>query len=159
MLDLLKSIEKNRLRVGEADGNGSSSSTSGGVLKYGALSNACGAYVRAVLKANGVAEMFTAALGADEVPAAKPAPDGLLQCCAVMGLVPARCLYIGDSPTDGQAAAAAGMRSIGVTWGSHPADLVRQAFTVTADDVPQLQADILQLLEEIDRECTLLTPS
>ena len=44
------------------------------------------------------------ALGADEVAAAKPDPDGLLLCCERLGVNPASSVYVGDSPTDGQAA-------------------------------------------------------
>eukprot|EP01036_Dinobryon_divergens_P029674 gene29674-38803_t len=80
------------------------------LVRYGALSNACGSYVRAVLSVNNVSSIFEVQLGADEVPASKPNPDGLLLICRLMGDVnPANCIYIGDSPTDGQAATAAGM--------------------------------------------------
>ena len=48
-------------------------------LVLGALSNACGAYVRAVLQTHGWAEVFQTKLGADEVPEAKPQPGGLLK--------------------------------------------------------------------------------
>lgn len=66
--------------------------------------------MRAVLKANNVDDLFEIQLGADEVPAAKPEPDGLLQLSREMGNIdPSRCIYIGDSPTDGLAASAAGM--------------------------------------------------
>ena len=91
-------------------------------LKLGALSNACGSYVEAVLRVNRLSNDFGVALGADQVPGAKPKPDGLLQCCKALSVDPASCIYVGDSPTDGQAAAAAGMPSIGVTW-------VTQTFT------------------------------
>jgi beta-phosphoglucomutase-like phosphatase (HAD superfamily) len=53
-----------------------------------AVSNACGAYVRAVVHTNGVAEHFAVQLGADEVPAPKPAPDGLLMCCSTLAVDP-----------------------------------------------------------------------
>ena len=52
------------------------------------LSNACGAYARAVVEVNGVAEYMTRVDGADEVPAVKPAPDGLLAQCAALGWEP-----------------------------------------------------------------------
>lgn len=66
--------------------------------------------MRAVLSANNVSNIFEVQLGADEVPASKPNPDGLLLICRLMGDAnPAHCIYIGDSPTDGQAATAAGM--------------------------------------------------
>jgi phosphoglycolate phosphatase len=104
----------------------------------GALSNACGAYVRTVLAANGIQEWFHTALGADEVPAAKPRPEGLLHLAALMGVPPGACVYVGDSPTDGQAATAAGMPSVGVTWGSHGVDVVTPAFTLTVHEVGDL---------------------
>ena len=58
-----------------------------------ALSNACGAYVRAVLAANGVSQHFAAQLGADDVPAPKPAPDGLLMCCSTLAVDPAQVIF------------------------------------------------------------------
>lgn len=61
------------------------------------------------------------------VPFPKPKPDGLLQVCQELGLKPAECVYVGDSPSDGVAAAAAGMPSIAVLWGSHPEENLRKA--------------------------------
>jgi HAD superfamily hydrolase (TIGR01549 family) len=115
-------------------------------LVLGALSNACGAYVTAVLKVNGVTDMFSIGLGADEVPAAKPQPDGLLKICKTLGLDPALCVYVGDSPSDGQAATAAGMKSVGVTWGSHPETTVRPAFTETVHTTDELCNVLLGML-------------
>eukprot|EP00438_Fugacium_kawagutii_P013382 Skav216488 [mRNA] locus=scaffold1123:473583:483954:- [translate_table: standard] len=75
----------------------------------GALSNACGAYVRAVLRAHGFAEAFRTQLGADDVAEAKPAPGGLVKCCEILALRPnRRVCYVGDSAGDGKAARAAG---------------------------------------------------
>ena len=92
----------------------------------GALSNACGSYVRAVMTANRLDEkpgerlaVMRVALGADEVPAAKPAADGLLLCCERLGVEARHAVYVGDSPSDGKAARAAGMRSVGVLWGAN----------------------------------------
>jgi len=115
---------------------------------FGALSNACGSYARAVLQVNNVSDLFAVAYGADEVPAAKPKPDGLLACMSELNLHPSQCIYIGDSPTDGQAATAAGIRSIGVTWGSHPVETVVPAFTHTAHTVEELGLYIEKLLAE-----------
>jgi phosphoglycolate phosphatase-like HAD superfamily hydrolase len=105
-------------------------------VKLGALTNAAVAYAEAALLVNSRAiaadggtttttinttlyERFRSIRGADNVPAPKPSPAGLLQVCQDLGLDPADCVYIGDSPSDGQAAHAAGMPTIGVTWGSH----------------------------------------
>ena len=81
---------------------------------------------------------FSVALGADDVPAPKPHPDGLFQLCKKLNVDPVRCIYVGDSPTDGQAATAAGMQSIGVTWGSHPTSTIVPTFTHTANSLDEL---------------------
>lgn len=115
-------------------------------VRFGALSNACGAYVQNVVKCNDVVDSFPVRLGADDVPKAKPNPDGLLACCAALDLGPEACCYVGDAPTDGQAAAAAGMPSIGVTWGSYSAGKVHDNFDVAVDTVEQLRAAIEDVL-------------
>jgi phosphoglycolate phosphatase-like HAD superfamily hydrolase len=116
-------------------------------VQQGALSNACGAYVRAVCKANELEVLFRVMKGADEVPEAKPKGGGLLHCSSLLGVNPSECIYVGDAPTDGQAAKAAGYRcAIGVTWGSHPAHTVRPAFDHTVGSVKELDTLLRQLL-------------
>lgn len=121
----------------------------------GALSNACGAYVRAVMAANQLDEvpgerlsLFKVALGADEVPAAKPAGDGLILCCERLGVQPSSSVYIGDSPSDGKAARAAGMKSVGVLWGACAESALAGNFDVLVQDVPELIKALRQLLGE-----------
>lgn len=113
----------------------------------GALSNACGAYVRAVMTANELDEapppdmrmaLFRVALGADEVPKAKPDPDGLLMCCEKLGVQAENGVYVGDSPSDGKAARAAGMKAVGVLWGANGAEALEEHFDVLCEDVPSL---------------------
>jgi HAD superfamily hydrolase (TIGR01509 family) len=97
-------------------------------IPIGVLTNAAGRYAHGVLKANdmtvegSVYERFGSILGADDVPKPKPYGDGLLQVCRELNVNPTECVYIGDSPSDALAATAAGMPSIGVTWGAHKAD-------------------------------------
>jgi phosphoglycolate phosphatase-like HAD superfamily hydrolase len=114
-------------------------------LKQGALSNACGAYVKAVVRCNNLVHIFPAVqLGADEVPEAKPSGAGLLHCAKLLGVEPRNCIYVGDSPSDGAAAMNAGfLCSVGVTWGSHNEDKVRAAFTHTAYDVRELETILM----------------
>lgn len=101
-------------------------------VKVGALTNAAGRYAHAVLKVNnvdddrssqrsrrGLYQRFESILGADEVVRPKPYGDGLWQVCRELNVPPASCVYIGDSPSDGLAAQAAGMPAIGVVWGAH----------------------------------------
>ena len=96
-------------------------------IKVGALTNACVAYAHAVLRENDVTSRFSTIHGADTVPAAKPKGDGLLLCCKEIGLDPSECIYIGDSPSDGFAAADAGMPFLGVLWGSHKEESLSKA--------------------------------
>ena len=117
-------------------------------VAVGALTNACVAYAEKVLTANGIRENFGCVHGADDVPAAKPKPDGLLQCARELGggLPAAACVYVGDSPSDGAAARAAGMRSVGVTWGSHPRATLEPAFDQVVDTPGALAAALSALL-------------
>lgn len=107
-------------------------------VRQGVLSNAAGEYARAVVRANGFDDTFGVVLGADDVPAPKPAPDGLFAAAEALGVEPGRCAYVGDAPSDGRAARAAGMRALGVTWGSHGADALDGCFDALCDDVDAL---------------------
>jgi phosphoglycolate phosphatase len=111
-------------------------------VAYGALTNACVGYAYAVFKINSEnSDRFLSIRGADNVPAPKPKPDGLLQVCKDLSLLPEECVYIGDSPSDAEAAHAAGMPSIGVLWGSHPEESLRQApFSHICRNVEELRA-------------------
>lgn len=100
-------------------------------VKVAALTNACVAYAHAVLKTNcegrGIYSRFLSIHGADTVPRPKPMPDGLLVCSREINVEPNKCVYIGDSPSDGAAAKAAGMIAIGCLWGSHSEQSLRSA--------------------------------
>lgn len=67
-----------------------------------------------MLEATGLAPHFRHVVTADDVSRAKPAPDGYLLAAAKLGVEPARCVAIEDTPTGIAAARAAGMRVIGV---------------------------------------------
>ncbi len=47
----------------------------------------------------------------------KPDPTGILTACAALGAPPSSAVYVGDTGVDMQAARAANVRSIAVTWG------------------------------------------
>lgn len=83
----------------------------------GVVSNSRGAFIRTILHRLGVADSFAAMLGEDDMPAPKPDPRGLL---AALGAVPPdRAVYVGDSSADLETARNAGIRAVGVTWGTH----------------------------------------
>ena len=85
-----------------------------------------------------MAEVFnepgTAQAIADEVAAAKPAPDMYLAACAALNTPPEKCLAFEDSLTGLRSAVAAGLRTVGVPTlqrDDFPADVV---FGSLADD-------------------------
>ena len=64
-----------------------------------------------------VAHLFETVVGGDETEKHKPDPEPLLLAAERMGVAPAECAYVGDSPFDIRAAKAAEMEAIAVTWG------------------------------------------
>lgn len=69
------------------------------------------------LKAHGLFDVFACVNGAEDSTAHKPDPDPLLTAAKKLGVSPDRCVYVGDSPYDLQAAHAANMPCVGVAWG------------------------------------------
>lgn len=69
------------------------------------------------LKAHGLFDVFACVNGAEDSTAHKPDPDPLLTAAKKLEVSPDRCVYVGDSPYDLQAAHAANMPCVGVAWG------------------------------------------
>jgi pyrophosphatase PpaX len=64
-----------------------------------------------------LAHLFETVVGGDETEKHKPDPAPLLLAAERMGVAPADCAYVGDSPFDIRAAKAAEMYAVAVTWG------------------------------------------
>jgi phosphoglycolate phosphatase len=73
----------------------------------------------------------------------KPDPASALEVAEQIGLPPSAFLFIGDSAVDIQTAEAAGMHSVGVTWGFRGPQEMKEAGCRTLVDNP---LDILSLL-------------
>ena len=67
-----------------------------------------------VLRATGLARRFAVVVAGDEVARPKPAPDGLLDACARLGVAPAAAAYVGDADVDRACAEAAGCRFLDI---------------------------------------------
>jgi pyrophosphatase PpaX len=75
--------------------------------------------------------LFDVIVGGDETERQKPAPDPLLLALERLGASAADTAYVGDSPYDMQAARAAGVYAVGVTWGGiHGHDALSDADVV-----------------------------
>jgi pyrophosphatase PpaX len=61
---------------------------------------------------------FGVVVTADDVTLHKPDPHPLLHCAQLLGVDIARCVYLGDSPHDMEAALAAGALAAAALWGA-----------------------------------------
>lgn len=88
-------------------------------IRQGIISNNQGEVVRIITGHLGLARHLAFAWGEDDVTTPKPAPDGIRQAAATLGIPLARILFVGDSENDSEAAQAAGVCCVGVSWGIH----------------------------------------
>jgi pyrophosphatase PpaX len=65
----------------------------------------------------GIEPYFDATVCCDDAPGNKASADPILFCLEHLGVPPAEAAYVGDSPSDIQAAHAAQVTAIAVTWG------------------------------------------
>ena len=79
-------------------------------------------------------------LGGDSLPRKKPDPMPLQHACSVLGVKPSRCLVVGDSRNDAQAARAAGCPVALLPYGYNHGEPVR---AVDADAYLQRLTDLL----------------
>jgi HAD superfamily hydrolase (TIGR01509 family) len=94
--------------------------------------------IEAKLRLTGLWERFEGRISsAADVEHGKPAPDLFLHAARMMGVAPAACAVIEDSPFGVQAARAAGMRSFGYAGGIMYAERLRDA-DVVFDDMREL---------------------
>jgi HAD superfamily hydrolase (TIGR01509 family) len=83
-------------------------------IRLAVVSNARGKELRAGLEAVGLTKYFEGIFGRDEVPRPKPYPESFLAAVTKLGLHPADCLVLEDSPTGLEAALRGGIPCAGV---------------------------------------------
>jgi pyrophosphatase PpaX len=87
-----------------------------------------------------LADLFEVVVGGDETVRHKPSPEPLELALERLGASPEDAAYVGDSPFDMQAARAAGMAAIGVTWGRIHGRAALGAADVVVDTSEELLA-------------------
>jgi pyrophosphatase PpaX len=91
-----------------------------------------------------IAHLFETVVGGDETARHKPDPEPLLLALDRLGARPEEAAYVGDAPFDIAAAKAAGLFSIGVTWGGiHARELLQSEHPDTLVDTPEQLHDVL----------------
>ena len=86
-------------------------------LKWGIVTNKATRYTTPLLERLGLDGRAGAVVCGDTTPNPKPHPAPLLAAADRLGVVPARCVYVGDAERDITAGIAAGMRTIVARYG------------------------------------------
>lgn len=74
------------------------------------------------LKSLGINHYFKSVIGSDKVTHFKPNPESLLMLIEEFNLNVNKCVMVGDAIFDLQMGKNAGVRTCGVSWGSHKSD-------------------------------------
>ncbi|CAM5686459.1 HAD family hydrolase [Streptomyces aurantiogriseus] len=98
-----------------------------------------------VLRTTGILDEFTVVAGHDSVDRGKPAPDMALYVAQELGIPAADCVVIGDATGDIEMAGAAGMTSIGVSYGvATAAELLAAGAQSVADSFDDVVTAVTQ---------------
>lgn len=106
-------------------------------LRAGIVSSNPEWVIRDVLEHRAVLDCFEAVVGRDGLDHIKPSPEGMLACCATLGVEPGDCVGVGDNAGDIEASRAAGMPAVGVSTGvSKEPDLLAAGAIAVYDGIP-----------------------
>jgi phosphoglycolate phosphatase len=114
--------------------------------KLACLTNKPTAFARPLLHDKGLSEFFDFAFGGDAFERKKPDPLPLLKTCEALGTAPARTLMVGDSSNDAQAARAAGMAVVLVSYGyNHGEPVAAAGADAVVDRIDEIGPLLLQV--------------
>jgi len=115
-----------------------------GGLKLAVLSNKPDHFTQQCVRELLAKWSFDVVLGASEAFPRKPDPASALETARRLGVLPAECLYVGDSGIDMQTARAAGMYAVGALWGFRgKEELLREGAHILIEE----PGEILDLLD------------
>ncbi|MEC5397718.1 phosphoglycolate phosphatase [Uliginosibacterium sp. H1] len=86
-------------------------------FRLGCVTNKAAEFTEPLLRQLGLAEFLDSIVSGDTLPQKKPQPEPLWHACAQLGVAPDDAVMVGDSVNDAQAAHAAGIRLVLVTYG------------------------------------------
>jgi phosphoglycolate phosphatase len=114
-----------------------------------------------ILEALSLAEFFPVVVGGDSLPQRKPDPAQLLEAAQQLGVNVDQTLMVGDNIHDVEAAHAAGMRCIAVTYGYHhrpPSEFNADRLIGRFDELPSLVINPTSNRSETGRDPDLVSP-
>jgi len=108
-------------------------------LRLGVVSNKPEGFSRQILDGLALARFFTVVIGGDSTRALKPDPEPIREACRRLEISPGDAIMVGDTWRDIRGGAAAGARTIGVTYGLNPRDrLVSEGADAVVDSPAEI---------------------
>ncbi|MGU9957013.1 MAG: phosphoglycolate phosphatase [Arenicellales bacterium WSBS_2016_MAG_OTU3] len=86
-------------------------------IKLACVTNKAAVFTEPLLASLGIDGRFESVVSGDTCEHKKPHPEPLFKACRDLNVEPSRCIMVGDSINDLNAAAAAGMKSVLVSFG------------------------------------------
>jgi len=111
--------------------------------KKAVISNKREAFSKKLLAELHLSEYFDVILGSDSVAEKKPSPAPVYKVLEIMSLTPEEAVIVGDSNFDIEAGNAAGLKTIGVSYGYRDASTLKDADFIIDD----IKALVLKLKE------------
>jgi phosphoglycolate phosphatase len=124
-----------------------------GCCKKAVISNKREAASRRIIEGLGLSPSIDMVVGSDTTPERKPSPLPVRHVLAQMGLGEEEAVIVGDSNYDVEAGKAAGIRTVAVTYGYRPVELLREA-----DYIIDKMDELPEALERMNSECRSQNP-
>ncbi len=109
-------------------------------IAWGVVTNKAGWLATPMIDQLGLKLRCGVMVAGDTLPRRKPDPDPVLHACDLLGVAPARTLFVGDDLRDIEAGRAAGTRTIAAAWGylngGNPADWNAHAIAASVAELP-----------------------
>lgn len=102
--------------------------------------------IDAAVESLGLADFLAATVSTEEVERGKPAPDGYLKACELLGVDPTRAVAVEDAPNGIKSALAAGMAVVAVPPHFHPPSEDLLAQTTVLDNLDELTHELVASL-------------
>jgi len=125
-------------------------------------------FVAPLLDQMKIGRYFRWIIGGDTLPQKKPDPAALLFVMKMAGVSAGEALFVGDSRSDVQAAKAAGVKCVGLTYGyNHGRPILEESPSLVIDDLrallpgcvdPATGITLADLQASADRESTVAVP-
>ena len=104
--------------------------------RMGIVTSKVGFMAQRALEHCGLAGYMECLVGSDSTDKHKPDPEPVLLALDRLGSSAGESMFVGDSPYDMQAARAAGVHALGVSWGAFSAQTLVEAGAMTVIDRP-----------------------